>query len=380
MKRRDFVRKSAMGAGTMVASGVLGAAAADPAGGKSKIRIGQWGIGHAHASERMRALRKLKDDFEVVGVVDDRDQTSGIVRGKDTSAYEGLTWMKEEDLFASPGLQAVMVETGNRGLVPAAMKCIERGHAVCMDKPGGENFDDYRKLLDGCRQRNLPFQIAYMLRSNPAIQLIWKAVRGGWLGDVHEIQASMSHDYGNAEYGRYVGEYPGGTMFLLGCHHVDWITAMMGAPVRVTPFLGSTKRMAGKGKNNCLAVLEYEDGIASIHVTDAEVDGLNNRRIKVCGSKGTIELSPIERFDGKPLVAKLRLKEATQEHAKGTHAINLPVRTDRYVDQLKEFAAMLRGEVQSPYTLDHDLLVQEILLSAAGYSKWRSPGPEPAKG
>ena len=36
----------------------------------SRIRIGQLGIGHNHAAEKMAALRKLSDLYEVVGVAE----------------------------------------------------------------------------------------------------------------------------------------------------------------------------------------------------------------------------------------------------------------------------------------------------------------------
>lgn len=366
-----------MSAGAVAASGFLTARGAAGTGGKSpKIRIGQLGVGHAHASERMKSLKSLPDEFEIVGVVAERTDSKEITRGgKSSKTYNGLKWMTEEELLETPGLQAVMVEAANRDLVPAARRCMEKGLAICMDKPGGENLEEYGKLLDGCRDRKLPFQIAYMLRSNPAIKFIHKAVRDGWLGDIHEIQASMSHDYGNAEYLRYLSDYPGGTMFLLGCHHIDWITSMLGRPGNVTAFMGSTKAAGGKGRNNCLAVLEYPHTLASIHVSDSEVEGLNNRRIKISGNKGTIELSPIERF-GSPLLLKLRLKEKAGGYAKGTHTVDLGIRRDRYVDQLKEFGAIVRGEIENPFSYDHDLLVQEILLSAAGYTKWGNPAPQ----
>jgi predicted dehydrogenase len=379
MDKRDFIRTSAMSAGAVAASGILTARGASGTGGKSrKIRIGQLGVGHAHASERLSSLKGLADEFEIVGVVAERPDSKEITRGgKSSKIYNSFKWMTEEELLETPGLEAVMVETSNRDLVPAARRCMEKGLAICMDKPGGENLEEYRKLLDGCRSRKLPFQIAYMLRKNPGIRFIQKAVREGWLGDIHEIQASMSHNYGNAEYLRYLGDYPGGTMFLLGCHHIDWITSMLGRPGNVTAFMGSTKKAAGKGKNNCLAVLEYPHTLASIHVSDSEVEGLENRRIKISGTNGTIELSPIERFNGSPLLLKLRLKEKAGGYAKGTHTVDLGIRRDRYVDQLKEFGAIVRGEMDSPFTYDHDLLVQEILLSAAGYTSWSSSAPAP---
>jgi hypothetical protein len=42
----------------------------------------------------------------------------------------------------------------------------------------------------------------------------------------------------------------------------------------------------------------------------------------------------------------------------------------RYDDQLIELARVIRGEITSPFTYDHDLTVQETLLAAAGCTKW----------
>lgn len=372
MNRRDFVRTSALSAGAISASGfVPGRQARGQDGKPAKIRIGQLGIGHSHASARMRSLRSLADDFEVVGVVDGRDLTDEISWGGESTAYDGLPWLTEKELLDTPGLQAVIVETSDSGLVPAALRCLERGMAICMDKPGGETLAPYQRLLEGCKEHNLPFQIAYMFRSNPAIHFVWNAVREGWLGDVFEIHAGMSHDYGNERYTNYLSAFEGGLMYLLGCHHIDWVAYVLGRPEKVTSFLGSTKNVANRSKNNCLAVMEYPNTLVSIHASDAEVQGLGKRRIKVCGTKGTIEFSPIERFDGQPLHLSLLLKEAAGDYQAGTHLVDLGVTRDRYVGQLKEFAGMMRGEIESPFSVEHDLLVQEILLAASGYTEWQ---------
>ena len=39
--------------------------------------------------------------------------------------------------------------------------------------------------------RGLVFQMGYMLRYNPAFQLLAEAVSGGWLGKITEIDAMM---------------------------------------------------------------------------------------------------------------------------------------------------------------------------------------------
>ena len=336
-----------------------------------KIKIGQIGVCHEHAAGKINALRKMKDVFEVVGIVDDRHSTSAKFAGSDLKPYEGLKWMTESELLNYPGLQAVAVETPNLDLVPAAIRCMERNLAIHMDKPGGEDIDLFGKLLAGCKARNLPFQMGYMFRNNPAMQWCLEAARAGRLGDIFEIQAGMSHDYGGQAYQAYIGQFRGGIMFNLGCHLVDLAVAMLGRPEQVTPFLKSAPGFPGGTRNNCLAVLEYPRAFVSLRACSLEVNGIENRRLKICGTGGTAELCPLERFDGKPLQMCLTLKESSGEYCAGSQIIDFGARHDRYMDQLLELAKIINGEMENPCAYEHDCLVQEVLLAAAGYTQWK---------
>ena len=112
-----------------------------------KIKIGQIGICHEHAPGKILTLKKMPEIFEIVGVVDDRETSSTpkFVDGKLTY-YEGLRFMTEAELFNTPGLQAVTVETPNLELIPTAFRCMERNLAIHMDKPGGEELERFAKL------------------------------------------------------------------------------------------------------------------------------------------------------------------------------------------------------------------------------------------
>ena len=368
--RRDFLAVS----GLAVAGTALSDSPAAVTGGipdkKKPIKIGQIGVCHEHAAGKIDTLKKWPDVFEIVGVVDDRNSTAAKFAGTDMKPYKGLKWLTEEELFNTPGLQAVTVETPNADLVPTALRCMERNLAMHMDKPGGEDLQLFGKLLDGCRQRSLPFQMGYMFRNNPAIQFCLKAVRENWLGDLFEIQADMSHHYGGHAYQQYLSHFRGGIMFNLGCHHIDWIVALLGRPEKVTPFLRSTPGAAAGAKNNCLAVLEYPHTMVSLTACDLVADGSNQRGLKICGSKGSIELRPLERFDGKPLQLRLTLLEGNAKYAAGTHRVDFEIKDGRYDGQLLELAKIIRGEMKNPYTYEHDCLTQEVLLAAAGNVKW----------
>jgi len=338
----------------------------------NRVRIGQIGICHEHAAVKMKSLRAMPEVYEVVGVVDDRNSLAAKFPNADMSPYEGLTWMTEEELFATPGLQAVAVETPNLDLVPTAMRCMARGLAMHIDKPGGDDLGLFRKLLDGCKARHLPLQMGYMLRNNPALQFCRNAVHNGWLGEVFEAQANMSHDYGGDVYQEYLAALKGGIMFNLGCHLVDVIVAMLDRPDRVTPFLRSAPGSPGNCMNNCLAVLEYPHAHVILHACSREVDGLDRRRFKLSGTRGTVELCPLERFDGKTLTMRLTLSEDNDEYTAGTHAIDFGVQHDRYRAQLLELARIINGEIENPYTYEHDYLVQEVVLAASGCTTWEA--------
>ena len=56
-----------------------------------KIKIGQIGIGHNHASEKMAAFRRLSDFYEVVGVVESDPEWKE--RRGNLPQYQGLPWL-----------------------------------------------------------------------------------------------------------------------------------------------------------------------------------------------------------------------------------------------------------------------------------------------
>ncbi|MDF9826170.1 putative dehydrogenase [Ereboglobus sp. PH5-10] len=341
------------------------------------IKIAQLGVSHEHAAGKMRSLRLRPDAFEIVGVVDDRATTRAanyIHWDKEESAYEGLPRLTEEELFAMPGLDAVAVEVPNSELVPAANRCLAHNLPIHMDKPGGEELAPFARLRRDYEARGLAFQMGYMFRGNPAMRWILDATKRGWLGEIFEVQASMSHNYGNESYEDYIGKFQGGLMFNLGCHLVDFVVSLLGRPSGVFPLLKTAPGDKPGIHNNCVSILDYPNATVTLRACSREVGGLERRRLKICGTKGSVELCPLERFDGQPLQMSLVLLDGNEEREAGAHTLDFgPVR-DRYEDQLLEFAQTIRGETKSPASPDillngnHDCLVQEVLLAASGYA------------
>jgi dehydrogenase-like protein len=337
-----------------------------------RIRIAQIGITHEHANGKMYSLRKLSEVFDIVGYVDDREFSKSPRFGNDfVKPYEGLRKLTLDEAFNMPGLQAVTVEVPNNELVPVALRCMERNLAMHMDKPGGEDLALYKTLLDGCKERNLPFQMGFMFRGNPAFQFCIAAIRNKLIGEVFELEADMNHCYGGEAYQEYIGKFAGGIMYNLGCHLIDFVVAALGRPEKVTPFLKSAPGYPASVRNNCMAVLEYPHAIATLRSCSKDIANTDGRRMKIVGANGSIAFNPLERFDGKPVELSLNLAAAAGEFPAGKHTLRFPPQADRYEAQLLELARIIRGEIQNPYSYEHDCLVHEVTLAAAGYNRWR---------
>lgn len=365
MRRRIFLEQTAFASlGLFASSGI----AATGGQKKRKLRVAQFGICHEHAPGKMATLRKLPDVFDIVGYVDDR-ATSKIRFGNPSlKLYEGLRKLTEEEFFHLPDLDLAMVEVANTYLLETAQKCMEHNLPMHLDKPPGEDLAAYQKFLKGCEARKLPFQMGYMFRTNPAIQFCIQAVREGLLGDIYEIKADMAHNYGGPGYQEYLSHFKGGIMYNLGCHLIDIIVSMLGRPTAVTPFLRSTPKAVNGAKNNCVSILEYPHTLVTLSANGMEVKRNNPRCMIIGGSKGTIVLSPLEVF-GTPTRVLLELKKPAGKYKAGSQTLTFPVMHDRYEGQLRELAAMIRGEKVSPYSFDYDALVLEVTLAASGVLK-----------
>ncbi|MFA6929069.1 MAG: Gfo/Idh/MocA family oxidoreductase [Lentisphaeria bacterium] len=334
------------------------------------IKIAQIGISHEHAAGKIATLRQMPDVFEIVGVVDDSASTAAKVPSAREN-FDGLPFVSEEELYRIPGLQCVTVEVPNGDLVPTALRCMEHKLPMHMDKPGGEDLALFKKLLDGCKAKKLPFQMGYMFRGNPAFQFCLKILREKWLGEVFAMDADMNHNYGGDAYQEYLGKFHGGIMFNLGCHLIDFVVAAMGAPRNVVPFLQSTADLPDSIHNNCTAVLEYPHANLVLRSCSRMSGCVASRRMRIAGTNGWIDLSPLERFDDVPISLTMRLTTPKGGYDAGIHTIEFSVRHDRYREQMLELAGMIRGEVTNPYSYEHDYLVQQVVLAASGYAKWR---------
>ena len=323
---------------------------------ESPIAIGQIGTAHAHAGGKMASMRARSDRWHVAGLVEpDQARRASAAKSK---TYAGLPLLAEAELLARPDVKAVAVETTIEESCATAARCLAAGKHVHLDKPGALSHAEFKAMRLDAERRGLTVQMGYMLRYNPAFQLLFRAVREGWLGEITEIDAAMGKLADPATRAK-IGALEGGGMFELACHVIDAVVTLLGRPARVTPV--STPSAADGVKDNQLAVLEYPKAAAVIRCNHADPFGGPRRRFNVTGTKGSFEILPLE--SGR---VTLSLTEAHGGHGKGTRTIQLDVPRDRYQGEFMDLADIVRGRKRLAWDAAHDIAVHEAVLRASG--------------
>ncbi|MEY4940398.1 MAG: putative oxidoreductase YhhX [Verrucomicrobiota bacterium] len=343
MKRRTFL--AAVGS-PLLARSVL-------ASGTVPMRIGQIGTAHPHAAAKMQAMRSLPADWEVVGFVE-----PDIKKAKAVAApYQGLRSLMEEELLGMPDVRAVAVETGIEDSCATALRALRAGKHVHLDKPGALNHEEFKAMRLEAEKRGLAVQLGYMLRYNPAFQMLFQAVREGWLGEIMEIDAVMGK-LAPAGLRAEIGALPGGGMFELGGHVLDAILIILGKPRAVTAFNTPTR---GDGvKDNQLAILEYPKATATVRINFSDPYGAPRRRFNVTGTGGTFEIMPLESGS-----VKLSLAKARGKYSQGMQTLQLDLPRGKYDEEFRDLARVIRGEQSLRWNAYHDIAVHETLLKAA---------------
>lgn len=321
-----------------------------------KIKIGQIGIGHNHAEAKMLAVKKFPELFEIVGYAED-DEKWLQARGNSV-AYQDLKRYSADEILVK--CDAILVETDVWNLTETAKKCVQAGKHIHMDKPASGTLEEYKEVLDIAQEKQLTLQLGYMYRYNPAIKKCIEAIKNGKLGEIYSINAEMSTCHPEW-YRQWLMNFKGGIMYILGSHMVDLIVYLLGEPQRIVSCLKRTGMNGVEAEDNSFALLEYDKALVRIYISSVEVNGYGRRQFVVSGSKGTIEIKPIER----PSVFHYSDKEIAEEiyeDRKITENLQEDSVLVRYDEMMKDFYAYIVGKKENPFTYQHDLTVQKILL------------------
>ena len=328
----------------------------------AKIRMAQYGTKHGHARGKMQAML-VNPDVEVAGIFEPDEERSAQLQANGSWANDVHWFTDAAEMLEDESIVAVASEGNNAESLDQTEEIVNAGKHVWYDKPAGENWEQWQRVIDTAKEKSLLVQMGYMLRYHSSFKQVTEWARSGFLGNVFSVRAHMSTNISKEARTR-ISQHVGGIFFDLGGHVLDQIVWMLGRPGKVTSFLRNDGGSVEPFKDNTLTVYEYEQGMAFITISALEPRPMA-RRFEVYGTEGSAII--VEPFEPGHTI-RLCLQSAKEGYSEGEQIVKIDgeSRQRLYELELDAFLATIAGTQPPDRPISHELLVQETLLRATG--------------
>ena len=178
------------------------------------------------------------------------------------------------ELLANPDVDAVVIALPVALHFDFALKTLEAGKHVLVEKPLCMTSDEARRLIDIAAKKNLTLMVGHTFEFNAAVTKLRELVGDGTLGDVYYLYSQRLN------LGRVRSDI--NAMWNLAPHDISIALHCLGkAPVRVSA-KGLTQLQDGI-EDVTFMVLEFEDGVIA-HIHNSWLDPNKIRKMTVVGS------------------------------------------------------------------------------------------------
>jgi len=322
-----------------------------------KVKIAQIGVAHDH-SNTFRTMKALTELFDIAGY-----HIPECEKGRFEEKmvfFEGYPELALEQILEDPEITAVSIETEEENLTKYAILAAKAGKHIHMDKPGGFSLADFEKLVEITRSKNLILHLGYMYRYNPVISKVIQRVKDGEFGEIISVDAQMNN-YLSPRKRQWLEKLPGGMTFYLTCHLIDLILQIQGMPLDITSFSGATGLDGVTARDFSMLVFRYPKGASVAKACCAEHGGFERRQLVISGSKGDVEIKPLEY---RPPEGG-EYTDATEYWPKTAQEPIVSYRSERfyrYRPMMESFGKMIAGEIENPYGYDYELCLYKLIL------------------
>lgn len=330
-----------------------------------EIRFGivGLGIGRAHAtgiqkSRGGRIVALCDVDSEVLA---QQAQTFGVSR----------TYADYRELCADPEVDAVCVCTPNHLHAAVAIRALENGKHIIVEKPIGTSVDEGRRILETAARfgKSNIAMTAFSSRFTGPAQLLRRAVDEGQLGEIYYAKASYLRRQGIPGYGTWFTSKEhagGGALIDLGVHVLDIAWWLMGCPEPVSctgatyaVFGPQRKGIGGRRKVIPEGKFDVEDlgcgmirlaGGRTIFVEASWASHVNTSgaNVQLFGNRGGASLDPCVIHTDLYGEAPVDIRpEVPQVYG--------------HEGELQHFIDCIRDDAQPVATLEHGIVVQRML-------------------
>ena len=322
--------------------------------GLSVVVAGAGSIGRRH-------LRNLRDlgVGRLAACDPDPARRKAVADELGVAALAGL----DEALDAGPP-DAVLVCSPPVSHVSQALRAVERGAHVFVEKPLAHSLAGVEELAARARAAARAVQVGYNLRFHPGIRQLKGLVDAGAVGRVLWLHGEFGFDLREWRPGRdYRTNYSaradlGGGIILDASHEIDYVLWLLGQPTEVVCMAGKVSGLEMDVADCATVLLRFPGGgpadgpQADIHMDC--VQRVRRRACRIAGTEGTLVWDYDER--------EIQVFRAARKQWE-----RLPYRfeeNDMYVAELRHFLDCVLGRATPLVGLDEGRRALAVALAA----------------
>ena len=245
------------------------------------IRCGIVGLGRIGWSHHAQ-IQQQHSGFELVAVCDrESDRIAEAVEASGCTGYRTLAPM-----LKSERVELVVVATPSRFHEPIALRALQAGKHVLVEKPAALKVAGIDKLIRAARRAGTVLTMHHNYRLNPEYLTVREIIDAGTLGEVFRIKRTVN-GFARRNDWQVLRKYGGGMTGNWGVHLVDQGVQLLGAPVKHV--WGSVHHLfnPGDAEDDIKAIIEGKNGVI-IDVDMTSVDASVRPSWIVCGTRGTL--------------------------------------------------------------------------------------------
>ncbi|NLO82234.1 MAG: Gfo/Idh/MocA family oxidoreductase, partial [Clostridiales bacterium] len=194
-----------------------------------------------------------------------------------------------EDMLVMDGLDLVVVVLPHNLHAPMALKCLEAGKHVIVEKPFCITVDEADSMINKAREKNVMLSVFHNRRWDTDYRIIMDLIDRGVIGEVFHIECFIG-GYGHPGFGwRSNKEVSGGIIYDWGAHFLDWILNIIRSEVKQV--MGNFQKKiwySVTNEDHGQVYILFENGVtADLMVSNMAAS--KRPQWRILGTKGSIE-------------------------------------------------------------------------------------------
>lgn len=263
--------------------------------------------------------------------------------------YEIKAFASPEEMLNSNEIDAVCICTPSGFHASCAIKTIEAGKHLLIEKPLAIKNEDCERIIKMAKEKGICAGVVSQLRFSSSVREVKKLIVEGKLGKIITADLLMkyyrSQEYYDSSSWRGRWELDGGSLMNQGIHGLDILLFLMGDVKRV---FGTVNTLAHdmEAEDTATATIEFTNGSLAVVQSSTAVYNGYPRMLTISGTKGTVTLE-----DDAIIRCDLEDKNYTvksKTEINGNFGFNDPkaISNDGHAMQIQDFIDALKNGTQ----------------------------------